>query len=106
MGQEAAGNPDGATRVVAWEKAAGAVQALIASMAPVPRVIVGITGPVGSGKSTLAARLGGSVIATDSYLPDYEGLPEHERDLPERADLARLAADLGALRRGGWAEVP
>ncbi len=68
--------------------------------------VVGITGPVGSGKSTLAARLGGVVIRTDDYLPDYHTLPEHERDLPERADLALLDQQLRALALGHAVEAP
>lgn len=68
--------------------------------------VIAITGPVGSGKSTLASRLGGVVLATDDYLPDYADLPEHERDLPERACLHELAEHLLALRRGEPALVP
>lgn len=75
-----------------------------------PRPIVGVTGPVASGKSTLAARLaatlGGLALSTDRYLPDYEGLEPNERDDPARSDLARLAADLQALRVHGEADVP
>lgn len=72
-----------------------------------PRPLIAIGGPVGSGKSTLARRIGGGlVITTDDYLPDYEGLEPHERDLPERADLARLTHDLAALRESGRAPVP
>jgi uridine kinase len=68
--------------------------------------IVGITGPVGAGKSTLAARLSGCIIATDHYLPDYDVTPQDERDLPERADLARLLADLRSLRLGRPTAIP
>lgn len=70
------------------------------------RVVVGVTGPVGSGKSTLASRLSGCVISTDHYLPDYERTPEHLRDLPERADLGRLLADLRSLNEHGRATIP
>ena len=69
-------------------------------------VVVGITGPVGSGKTTLAHRLGGTVVSTDHYLPDYAGLPEHERDEPRHADLASLADHLAALRAGAGVEMP
>jgi uridine kinase len=69
-------------------------------------VVVGITGPVGSGKSTLARSLGGVVLSTDHYLPDYDGLPEHERDEPRHADLALLAEHLGRLRSGRVIEMP
>ena len=74
------------------------------------RPLIAIGGPVGSGKSTLARRVGGLVgglvISTDDYLPDYEGLEPHERDLPERSDLARLARDLADLRESGRAQIP
>lgn len=68
--------------------------------------VVGITGPMASGKSTLAALVGGLVLSTDRYLPDYDTLPEHAWDLPGSSDLARLAADLAALRDGRPARVP
>lgn len=70
------------------------------------RPLIAIGGPVGSGKSTLAGRLGGLVVSTDDYLPDYAGLEPHERDLPERADLSRLARDLADLRVSGRAQIP
>lgn len=68
--------------------------------------IVGITGPVGAGKSTLASRLSSCIISTDHYLPDYETTPQHERDLPERADLVRLLTDLHSLRAGRPTPIP
>lgn len=68
--------------------------------------VIGITGPVASGKSTLASRLSACVISTDDYLPDYDTTPEHVRDLPEYADLARLHADLVSLRSGRETRVP
>ena len=70
-----------------------------------PRTIA-ITGPVGAGKSTLAALLSSCIIATDHYLPDYDRVPEHRRDLPEESDLPRLLADLTALRRGEPTDIP
>jgi len=68
--------------------------------------VVGVTGPMAAGKSTLAAALGGLVLSTDRYLPDYDGLAEHEWDLPERSDLARLGDDLARLRSGARTLVP
>ena len=73
---------------------------------PGPIAVVGITGPMASGKSTLAALVGGLVLSTDRYLPDYASLPEHAWDLPGSSDLLRLAADLAALRDGRPARVP
>ncbi len=70
------------------------------------RQVIVIGGPVGSGKSTLAHRLGGLVLSTDEYLPDYEGLAEHERDEPIHADLPRLARDLARLRDTGTSTIP
>ena len=69
-------------------------------------LVVGINGPMASGKSTLAALLGGLVVSTDRYLPDYDGLPEQAWDLPGSSDLARLAADLSLLRAGAPARIP
>lgn len=73
---------------------------------PARPAVVGITGPVGAGKSTLAALLSTCIISTDHYLPDYDAVPEHRRDLPEESDLARLAHDLANLRRGEPADIP
>lgn len=69
-------------------------------------VVIAICGPVGAGKSTLASQVQGAVLRTDDYLPDYHATPEHERDLPERADVARLLHDLAMLRAGRPARVP
>lgn len=98
---------------VPWAQAVTRIEALVrARVAARPEharalpAVVGITGPMASGKSTLAAALGGLVVSTDRYLPDYEGLPEHAWDLPGSSDLERLAADLAALREGRPAAVP
>lgn len=71
-----------------------------------PRVVIGVTGAVASGKSTLARALSPCVVSTDHYLPDYDATPEHLRDLPESADLARLARDLAELRAGRATMIP
>lgn len=90
----------GVTRL-SWHAAPLALLALIGSKRRGDRpVLVGVTGPVGSGKSTLARKLGGVTLSTDDYLPDYEGLPEPERDIPERADLGHLRRNLTELRSG------
>ncbi|MEL6796766.1 MAG: AAA family ATPase [Planctomycetota bacterium] len=74
------------------------------------RPLIGITGPVGSGKTTLARLLseaiGGAVVSTDRYLPDYEQIAPAERDRPEHSDLTRLAMDLAGLKSSGRASVP
>lgn len=71
-----------------------------------PRTVVGITGPVGAGKSHLASTLSDCVISSDDYLPDYEFIPEQDRDLPELADYGRLGADLSHLKQGMAREIP
>jgi len=71
-----------------------------------PRTVVGITGPVGAGKSHLAAALSACVISSDDYLPDYEFIPEQDRDLPELADYGRLGVDLSHLKQGSAREIP
>lgn len=72
--------------------------------------VAAVTGPVGAGKSTLAGLVatasGGVVLATDRYLPDYEGLAMRDRDRPERAHLDELARHLGRLRAGETVDVP
>ncbi|MEZ6242810.1 MAG: hypothetical protein R3B57_07175 [Phycisphaerales bacterium] len=90
---------------VGLDEAPGAILELVRALGASP-ALVGITGPVGSGKSTLAEQFGGVVVRTDDYLPDYDALPEHERDLPERADLALLAEHLRTLGQGRPIEAP
>lgn len=68
--------------------------------------MIGITGPVGAGKSLLARRLGGALLATDDYLPDYSIVPYLERDDPRHADLPLLAAHIRQLRAGQPIEAP
>lgn len=98
--------------VVSMEAAPEAIRA--AARAVGSRAVVGVTGPVAAGKSTLAralvaevgGQLGGILLSTDHYLPDYEGTPEHLRDLPESSDLVRLAQDLEELRAGRATRIP
>lgn len=71
-----------------------------------PGVVVAITGPVGAGKSTLARRLGGTIVSTDRYLPDYDRIPREQWDHPDQADLDLLAEHLLDLRSGRAARVP
>ena len=90
-----------------WEGAAERV----AEIARERRVrVIGVTGPVAAGKSTLAAQVAGllnaGLLSTDHYLPDYALVPENERDLPERADLALLGEHLGRLRAGEAVDRP
>lgn len=68
--------------------------------------VIAITGPVGAGKSTLARQLASAVVSTDQYLPDYDQIPEHERDDPRHADLSLLSQHLDLLKRGQPASVP
>lgn len=97
------------SRHASWHNAPARIVDLVAARA-LSRPVIGVSGPVGAGKSTLAARLvaifGGIVIATDDYLPDYHELAEHERDLPEHADLAALAGHIDDLRSGMSAQIP
>ena len=69
-------------------------------------VVIGITGRVGAGKSTLAASLTPCVLSTDDYLPDYDTVPEAQRDDPRHADFATLVANITLLRAGRPARVP
>ncbi len=91
--------------VVAMHDAPAAILAL-AKARRGPHVVVGITGPVGSGKSHLAGLLSPCVLSSDDYLPDYEHIEEHRRDLPELADYASLGEDLAHLRRGVARDIP
>jgi uridine kinase len=79
---------------------------LATALARGPRAVIGVTGAVASGKSTLARALSSCVVSTDHYLPDYDATPEHLRDLPESADLVRLARDLAELRAGRATHMP
>jgi uridine kinase len=89
-----------------WEVAPAVIRERVAALAAQRPVVVAICGPVGAGKSTLAHAIGGGVVRTDDYLPDYALTPEHERDLPERSDVARMLHDLATLRRGAPALLP
>ncbi len=91
-----------------WHEAVPAVRAAARERADrVGRTVaVGITGPVGAGKSSLARALGGTVVSTDGYLPDYEAVTYEQRDLPGHADLQRLSDDIRSLRATGRASVP
>lgn len=98
--------PPRTPQAVPWGSAA---QTILARLGPAESrsvSVVGITGPVGAGKSLLARQLGGSLLATDDYLPDYSIVPYLERDDPRHADLPLLAAHLLDLRAGRVVEVP
>jgi len=106
--QGAAGGEEGSGSgrvVVSWEDAPGMIASLVGPRLETP-VVIGVGGPVGAGKSALAARLGGCVLATDDYLPDYDAVEYERRDLPESADFERLARDLASLRAGRATRVP
>lgn len=92
--------------LVKWAEAAEYLRQLAADRRTAAHAVIAITGPVGAGKSTLAGRVSDLIVATDDYLPDYDLVHEHQRDLPDFADLPRLAADLAALREGRHAEIP
>lgn len=95
---------------IPWPSAAEHIAGLVAGSAAGRGTVVGITGPAGAGKSTLAGLVmdlvGGVVISTDEYLPDYDLVAEADRDLPQHADLPLLAEHLRLLRSGEAAGVP
>lgn len=91
--------------LLTWADAPDRIGLAIAEFPSTP-TIVGVAGPVGAGKSTLARNFSGCILATDDYLPDYDSLPESERDDPGRADLARLSADLVSLHERNPTSVP
>jgi len=95
---------------VSWDRAPEAIASAVRRARAGPEedrpVVVGIGGPVGAGKSTLASRVGGLVLTTDDYLPDYQGLDPLHRDRPDAADLALLRDNLLALRAGRPTEAP
>src|SRR5206468_995088 len=78
----------GGVQLVGWSEAVAAVEraATARRRDGAPGVVIGITGPVGAGKSALARLLSACVVTTDDYLPDYDKVEFHERDLPEKAD--------------------
>ncbi len=82
------------------------IAASLACAQPGLGTVIAVTGPVGAGKSTLARAVSGCVLSTDDYLPDYETIPYHERDLPERMDVTLLLENLQDLRCGRSARVP
>lgn len=88
------------------EAPARLLAAAASKAAPGCAAVIGVTGPVGAGKSTLARALSVCVLSTDDYLPDYDAIPYHERDLPERMDTALLLENLAALREGRATRVP
>lgn len=94
------------SRTTSWSDAPDRIVRLLFERTGRAGGVVGIGGPVGAGKSTLAARLGGLVVRTDDYLPNYDELPEHERDDPRHADLGALARHLADLRHGAEVEAP
>lgn len=101
-------------RRIRWSEAAGEIIRAV-TLGPKVRVgagrvpvgsVVGVSGRVGSGKSTLAAKLAGTVLRTDDYLPNYDSVPPEERDDPSRADLGLLAEHLAMLKRGLAVKAP
>jgi uridine kinase len=80
-------------------------------------ILIGIAGGSGSGKTTLARALARAlepsalIIAEDDYyrcattIPGFEA-SRHDFDALDAKDMARLAADLAALKRGETVEKP
>ncbi len=89
---------------VSWSEASAVIRG--EALARARPAVVAVSGPVGAGKSSLAARISACVVSTDSYLPDYDAVSEHARDLPESADLPLLREHLALLGRGLEAPVP
>ena len=95
------------TSPIPFHLAPRVIQERLAALAAADRPrVVAITGPVGAGKSTLASLLSTCIVPTDAYLPDYERVAPHERDLPENADFPRLLADLRSLLEGRETRIP
>ncbi|GAB5495353.1 MAG: hypothetical protein Phyf2KO_04330 [Phycisphaerales bacterium] len=88
------------------DKAVSLLINVIAERDSTRRLVLAVGGPVGSGKSTLATKLGGTVITTDDYLPDYEKTEYELRDEPASSDLPRLAEDLLKLKETGRGDIP
>jgi len=88
------------------EAATQELKAILSDSVDARRVVMAIGGAVGSGKSTLASGLGGVVVATDDYLPNYAQTAAHLRDAPESSNLPGLSRDLLLLKERGAAEVP
>lgn len=86
--------------------AVDAISRLIAARGHSLPSLVAVSGPVGSGKTTLARMLSACVVSTDDYLPDYESIPEAERDEPRHADFELLSQNLASLRSGVPAQGP
>jgi len=90
------------------EEAPGVIKRLRGG-APWPWLL-GVTGPQGAGKTTVAAMiardLGGVILPTDSYLPDYSVIPPEEVDDPMHADLPLLAEHLQRLASGETIDKP
>lgn len=93
-------------QLVKWAEAAEYLRQLAHDRRTAAHAIIAITGPAGAGKSTLAHAASDLIVPTDDYLPDYDLVEVHQRDLPDFADLPRLAADLTALREGRAASIP
>lgn len=94
------------SRMTSWAHAPERIVQLLVNRTGLLAGVVGICGPVGAGKSTLAALLYGLIVRTDDYLPNYDELPEPERDDPRHADLGALADHLTDLRRGLEVDSP